>query len=64
MNPEFLLLGTLNDYINRSYVNNEGEFDQYNSYEKSLKKYIDSVVKKVFNISMIEKGNHYVSKEI
>jgi hypothetical protein len=64
MNPEFLLLGTLNDYINRGYVNNEGEFDQYNSYEKSLKKYIDSVVKKVYNISMIEKGNHYVSKEM
>ncbi|WP_316828675.1 hypothetical protein [Pedobacter miscanthi] len=64
MNPEFLLLGTLSDYINRKYVNNEGQFDQYNAYEKSLKKYVDSLVKKTFNISMVEKGDHYISAEM
>ncbi|WP_293307718.1 hypothetical protein [Pedobacter sp. UBA5917] len=64
MNSEFLLLGTLNDYISRKYVNNEGQFDRYDPYEKLLKKYIDSVVKKAFNISLIDKGDHYVSEEM
>lgn len=64
MNTEFLLLGTLNDYISRKYVNNEGQFDRYNAYEKSLKKYVDSAVKSAFNISLLEKGDHYVAEEL
>jgi hypothetical protein len=64
MNTELLLLGTLNDYINRKYVNSDGQFDQYNSYEMPLKKYVDSVVKKVFNITLTEKGDYYISEEM
>jgi hypothetical protein len=64
MNIELLLLGTLNEYINRRYINSDGQFDRYNSYEKPLMKYVDSIVKKAFNITLIEKGDYYISEEM
>lgn len=64
ISSEFLLLGTLNDYIGRKWVNSEGQFDRYNSYEKPLMEFVDSVVKNVFKIALIKKGDHFVSEEM
>ena len=64
INSTFLLLGTLNDYINYNYGGLENKFDRYYTSEKPLMKFVDSIVKKDFKINMIEERNCFISKEM
>lgn len=64
INSTFLLLGTLNDYINHKYVTQQNQFDRYYEYEKPLMKYVDSIAKKDFNIQLVEEKNCFVSNEL
>lgn len=64
INSSFLLLGTLNDYINRKYITNQNQFDKYYKYERPLMNYVDSIAKKDFNITLEEKWEFYISDEL
>lgn len=64
INSTFFLLGTLNDYISHKYVTKQNQFDRYYDYEKPLMKYIDSVVKKDFKLTLLEEKNCFISEEL
>ncbi len=64
VNSTFLLLGTLNDYVSHKYVTKQNQFDRYYDYEKPLMKYIDSVAKKDFKITLAEEGGCFLSEEL
>jgi len=64
INSTFFLLGTLNDYISHKYVTNQNQFDRYYDYEKPLMKYIDSVAKKDFKLTLLEEKNCFISEEL
>ena len=64
INSTFFLLGTLNDYISHKYVTKQNQFDRYYDYEKPLMKYIDSVAKKDFKLTLLEEKNCFISEEL
>jgi hypothetical protein len=64
INSTFFLLGTLNDYISHNYVTKQNQFDRYYDYEKPLMKYIDSVAKKDFKLTLVEEKNCFISEEL
>ena len=64
INSTFFLLGTLNDYISHKYVTKQNQFDRYYGYEKPLMKYIDSVAKKDFKLTLLEEKNCFISEEL
>ena len=64
INSTFLLLGILNDYINYNYGNIKNKFDSYNSGEKPLKNFVDSIAKKDFNVNLIEEKNNLISEKL
>lgn len=61
---DFFLLGTLNDYMGRKWVAKGEIFDRYYTFEKPLMKFVDSIVKNEFKISLIEKDNCFNSEEM
>lgn len=62
INSTFFLLGTLNDYISHKYTTKQNQFDRYYDYEKPLMKYIDSVAKKDFKLTLLEDKNCFISE--
>lgn len=64
INSTFFLLGTLNDYISHKYVTKQNQFDRYYDYEKPLMKYIDSVAKKDFKLTLLNEKNCFISEEL
>lgn len=60
----FFLLGTLNDYMGRKWVAKGEVFDKYYPFEKPLMKFVDSIVKKEYKISLIQKDNCFNSVEM
>jgi hypothetical protein len=60
----YFLLGTLNDYINHQYASKKNQFDRYYEFEKPLMKYVDSIAKKDFNITLLEQKNAFFSEEL
>lgn len=64
INSTFLLLGTLNDYISHNYVTRQNQFDRYYDYEKPLMKYVDSIARKDFKITLSEDKNCFLSEEL
>ncbi|OYU83862.1 MAG: hypothetical protein CFE24_09415 [Flavobacterium sp. BFFFF2] len=64
INSTYFLLGTLNDYINHHYASKKNQFDRYYDFEKPLMKYVDSIAKKDFNITLMEDKNVFFSEEL
>lgn len=64
INSTFLLLGTLNDYINHKYVTKQNQFDRYYDYEKPLMAYVDSVAKKDFKVVFSVEKNCFISEKL
>lgn len=64
INSTFLLLGTLNDYINHKYVTKQNQFDRYYEYEKPLMAYVDSVAKKDFKVAFSVEKNCFISEKL
>lgn len=64
INSTFFLLGTLNDYISHKYATKQNQFDRYYDYEKPLMRYIDSIAKKDFKITLSEEKNCFISEEL
>jgi len=59
INSTYLLLGTLNDYAGRKWGAKQGLFDRYYPYEKPLMKFVDSLAKRDFKVSLTEKDGCY-----
>lgn len=64
INSTFLLLGTLNDYINHKYVTKQNQFDRYYDYEKPLMAYVDSVAKKDFKVIFTVEKSCFISEKL
>ncbi len=64
INSTFLLLGTLNDYINHKYVTKKNQFDRYYEYEKPLMAYVDSLARKDFKVIFSVEKNCFISEKL
>ncbi|NHM06663.1 hypothetical protein G4D82_05480 [Flavobacterium sp. CYK-4] len=64
INPTFLLLGTLNDYIKHNYGARPNQFDRYYDYEKPLMAFVDSLAQKEFKLQFAVERSAFISEKL